>query len=112
MMKVLALNLAAGTASADVVLINAFEVPDGQREAAIAAWEVSRDFLAEQPGYISTVLHASLSPEARFQLVNVARWESAEAFEAAIAEMRAAGASPQIEGLGINPALYTEIRRD
>ena len=33
-----------------VILINAFEVPGGQAELFIAAWEKTRDYLAAQPG--------------------------------------------------------------
>ena len=41
----------------DVVLINAFEVPAGDAEAFIAAWEKTRDYLRTQPGYVDTALH-------------------------------------------------------
>ena len=59
-----------------VVLINAFEVPDGQDEAFLSAWERTRAFLSTQEEYLSTRLHPSLSPSAAFRFVNVARWES------------------------------------
>lgn len=108
-----ALSLAlSGPALADVVLINAFEVPDAQREAVVAAWEDARDFLATQPGYIDTALHGTITPDARFELVNVARWESREAFMAAIEAMRASGVFVPPAGTVANPALYTVIRSD
>ncbi len=69
-----------------VVLINAFEVPDGQDEAFLAAWERARAFLATQPGYLSTRLHRSLSPAADFRFVNVAVWQSPQAFRAATSQ--------------------------
>jgi len=69
-----------------VVLINAFEVPDGQDEAFLAAWERARAFLAAQPGYLSTRLHRSLSPAADFRFVNVAVWQSLQAFQAATSQ--------------------------
>src|SRR5215469_6746737 len=46
-----------------VVLINAFEVPDGQDEAFLQAWERARAFLSTQEGYLSTRLHQSLSTQ-------------------------------------------------
>lgn len=104
------LALMTSTATADITLINVFEVPEGQQEATIAAWEVSRDFLAGQPGYSSTSLHAAIAPKTRFQLVNIATWESPEAFKAAVQNMRATGAYPEIKGLGVNPDLHTVIR--
>lgn len=69
-----------------VVLINAFEVPDGQDEAFLEAWERARAFLATQQGYLSTRLHRSLSPAADFRFVNVAVWQSAQAFQAATSQ--------------------------
>src|SRR2546423_11663139 len=69
-----------------VVLINAFEVPAGEDEAFLVSWERSREFLATQPGSLSTRLHRSLSPTADFRFVNVALWESADAFRAATSQ--------------------------
>lgn len=101
-----------GPASADVVLINAFEVPENQREAVISAWENARDFLSTQPGYIDTALHGAITPNARFELVNIARWESAEAFMAATQAMRASGVFAPPQGTVANPSLYTVVRTD
>jgi heme oxygenase (mycobilin-producing) len=69
-----------------VVLINAFEVPEEQDEAFLEAWEHSRAFLSTQPGYLSTRLHRSLSPAAGFRFINVALWQSPQAFQAAISQ--------------------------
>lgn len=104
--------LAAPPALADVTLINVFEVPPGQRDAVIAQWEAARDVLQDQPGYISTALHQAISPTSRFELINIARWESPEAFQRAMAVLQASGAYPTIAGLGVNPALYTVVRED
>ena len=65
------------------VLINAFEVTEGDDEAFLQAWERTRAFLSTQPGYLSTRLHRSLSPSADFRFVNVALWQSPQAFQAA-----------------------------
>ncbi len=101
-----------GTAQADVTLINAFEVPAGKQAEAIAAWEKARDFLANETGYVSTALHEAITPDARFALINVAQWESPEAFQAATRRMHAAGVFPSIDGLTYTPALYRVIRTD
>ncbi|MEW5424711.1 antibiotic biosynthesis monooxygenase [Amorphus sp. 3PC139-8] len=99
-------------AAADVTLINVFEIPPGQEERVITAWEKARDFLKEEPGYVTTALHRAVSPNARFALVNVATWESPEAFMVATKRMQDANIFPDIEGLGVNPALYRIVRRD
>ena len=93
-----------------VVLINVFEVQPGTEEEAVRYWEAARDFLSRQPGHVSTRLHRALRPDARFQLVNVAEWASAEAFQAATARMqRELGAGPP-PGLRFTPGLYRVIR--
>ena len=66
-----------------LVLINVFEVPAGEAEQFIAAWEKMRDYLKSQPGYIDTALHQAIAPDADFQFVNVAHWRTAEEFLAA-----------------------------
>jgi heme-degrading monooxygenase HmoA len=69
---------------AHVVLINPFEVPEGKDEEFLAEWEAARAFMERQPGYVSTRLHRSLDPHARFRFINVAEWETAEHFQAAL----------------------------
>lgn len=66
-----------------VVLINAFEVPPGDDEEFVAAWEHAKELLRTQPGFIDAALHRSLGPDAEFRYVNVARWASPAAFRAA-----------------------------
>ena len=54
-----------------VVLINAFEVPPDGDDAFLGAWGRTRRFLRDQPGYLATRLHRSLSPGVDFRFVNV-----------------------------------------
>ena len=96
---------------AHAVLINVFEVPEGQEETFLAGWEEARRFMARQPGYVSTALHSSLDPSARFRFINIATWESPEAFFAALNH-------PEFVALRDNvpfphyPSVYTVIRQD
>lgn len=69
--------------AAPVILINAFEVPEGEDEVFLAGWERAHAFLSTQEGYIWTRLHRSLSPGADFRFVNIALWQSQQAFQAA-----------------------------
>ena len=96
--------------ASNIVLINPFEVPKGKEEAALQHWEKARDFLKTQPGYVSTRLHRSIQPNARFHMINVAEWESEEAFQTAIAKMNKTLGPANIKGLKFYPALYEEIR--
>ena len=101
----------ADDGAANVVLINTFKVPVEAVDEAIAMWEIARDFLKTQPGYVSTKLHRSLSPDARYLLINVAEWESPDAFKAATSLMRLEAALPRIEGVVPGPGLYKVIRQ-
>ncbi|GAB4576573.1 MAG: antibiotic biosynthesis monooxygenase [Roseibium sp.] len=105
--------MATGTATAEpVTLINVFEVPADRLDETVQFWEKARDFLKTQPGFLSTRLHRSLSPEAKFQLVNVARWQSPEAFQAAIGRMRATGLGTEMRDTVFHAGLYRVIRED
>lgn len=61
---------------AHVVLMNPFEVPEGKDEEFLTGWEAAKKFMERQKGYVSTRLHRSLDPKARFRFINVAEWES------------------------------------
>ncbi len=96
--------------SEHITLINSFEVPGEKLEESIKYWEACRDFLKMEPGYISTKLHQSMKSDARFQLVNVAVWETPKSFMGASKKMsEELGIKPPM-GLKANPSLYTIIR--
>ena len=46
-----------------VVLINPFEVPQGQEEAFLKGWHEAAKVLRQAPGFLSTRLHESLDPQ-------------------------------------------------
>ena len=93
-----------------VTLINIFEVPAGDEDEFIAAWEKTRDYLQTQPGYIDTALHQAVVPDAEFQFVNVARWRSAEEFTAATRSPGMREAAAGLVGYRPHPALYRIVR--
>ena len=92
-----------------VILINSFEVPEGANdEDFLRGWERAADYMRQQPGFMSTRLHRALAPDARFRFVNVAEWESPQAFQDAVGGEQfreiAKGAAPG------SPALYEVVR--
>jgi heme oxygenase (mycobilin-producing) len=94
-----------------VTLINAFEVADDKQEEALAFWERVADFMRKQPGFISTRLHRAVVPWARFHLINIAEWQTAEHFEAAInSEEFKRLTEPYAEVFPHYPGLYEVIR--
>ncbi len=66
-----------------VTLINIFEVPAGDEDEFIAAWEKTRDYLKTYPAHIETALHQSLR-DTQFRFVNIAHWTSEDDFNAAV----------------------------
>jgi heme-degrading monooxygenase HmoA len=93
-----------------VVLVNAFEVPEADDDAFLAAWERVRDLLREQPDYLGTLLHRSLVPGVRFRFVNVAPWVSAEAFGKALQSEEFQQAAAEMKHRP-HPGLYEVVRR-
>ncbi|MFC8130591.1 antibiotic biosynthesis monooxygenase family protein [Streptomyces sp. NPDC057302] len=70
-------------APSSVTFINIFEIAPEDVDAFAEKWEQRAAIMSKKPGFIDTRLHRAQSPEGRFQLVNVAHWESQEAWEAA-----------------------------
>ena len=66
-----------------VTLINIFEMPAGDEDEFIAAWEKTRDYLKTFPAHIETALHQSLH-DTQFRFVNIAHWTSEDEFNAAV----------------------------
>ena len=94
-----------------VILINPFEVPEGREKEALAEWEAAAVFLRKQPGYISTNLHEAIAPGAKFHFINVAQWESPEAFQNAVAQPEFQElVKSTVENFPHYPALYQLIR--
>ena len=97
-------------ATVPLVLINAFEVPEGKEDEFIKGWEATRDYLQAQPGYIDTALHQAVSPEPDFRFVNIGRWESPQAFQQAIQSPGFQEVSKPLAGFRPHPALYRVVR--
>ena len=94
-----------------VTLINVFEVPVEQIDTFIAQWRERAKIMSAAPGFRDSRLHRALSPQTRFQIVNVAHWDSRQAWEAATANpefqdrLRALTEDPEAQ-ISANPALY------
>jgi heme-degrading monooxygenase HmoA len=90
------------------ILINPFEVPAGDDERFLTAWDGARQLLATQRGYLGTRLQRSLAA-ARFRFVDIVRWSSPLAYSKAIRRpefQHAAAALP----FPSHPSLYQVIR--
>jgi heme oxygenase (mycobilin-producing) len=69
-----------------ITLINVFEIRADDIDRFLQEWRERAQFLGTQPGFRSLRLHRALNPDSRFQLINVAEWDSAEALDAATAQ--------------------------
>ena len=102
------------TDGSSVTLINVFEVPAEHVDTFVDGWRERAALMSAKPGCLGTRLHSAVSPHARFQFINVARWESHEAFRAATADpgfrrrAAAATAGPQ-SPVSANPDLYRVV---
>ena len=93
-----------------VTLINIFEVPAGDEDEFIAAWEKTRDYLTTFPAHIETALHQSLQ-DTQFRFVNIAHWTSEVEFNAAIGSSGFRQAASELRWPS-HPALYQVARTD
>ena len=96
---------------APITVINPFEVPPGREEEALSTWEAFAAYFRKQPGYISTKLHKAINPDAKFHLINIAEWESAEAFQAALRNPELQEIAKDLPGdIPHYPGVYEVIR--
>lgn len=95
-----------------VTLINVFEGPAEQANAFIDQWCARAKIMSTAPGFRNSRLHQAISSQARFQFINVAQWDSHEAWEAAVsnpdfqAHLRALDQQVLVAA---NPALYRTV---
>ncbi len=67
-----------------VILVNTFHVAPEEAVALLEAWAADAAYLKAKPGFISTQLHRGVAGSSTF--LNVAVWESVEAFRAAFSD--------------------------
>ena len=90
-----------------ITLINPFHLTTADETEFVQSWKETASVFATKSGYLDTKLHRSLDPKARFRFVNVAHWESADAWSEAMKAFppKEGGTS----GLEANPALYMAV---
>ena len=95
-----------------ITLINVFEISPDDVEYFLPQWRERAQFLGRQPGFRSLRLHRALNPDSRFQLVNVAEWDSAQALDAATAHdyfKQSTRRSTHDFAVAAHPALYRVV---
>ncbi|RDI46198.1 antibiotic biosynthesis monooxygenase family protein [Nocardia mexicana] len=90
-----------------VTFINAIELPAEEVDGFIEQWRERVALMRTAPGFRDVRLHRALLPNTRFQLVNVAHWDSVEACEAAGMNPTVVASVDQARKTATaNPALY------
>jgi len=93
-----------------LIAINPFEVARGSEAEAVRLWDRVNEFMSRQPGFISARLYRAIDPAARFGLVTVAEWETAESFISALGSDGLATAAKGLDAFAHYPGLYEVIR--
>ncbi|TQM10914.1 antibiotic biosynthesis monooxygenase family protein [Pseudonocardia kunmingensis] len=93
-----------------ITFINVFEIPADQLDEFIEQWRERAQLMRKAPGFRDVRLHRAISPDARFPLVNVAHWDSAEACEAAGGHPAVVASVESARTVAVaNPALYDVV---
>jgi heme-degrading monooxygenase HmoA len=71
------------TDTGPITFINVFEIDPDKVDPFLDEWRARAEFMSKQPGFRSFRLHRALTPDSRFQLINVAEWETVDALRAA-----------------------------
>jgi heme oxygenase (mycobilin-producing) len=105
------------TADQPFIFVNAIEIPADQIDAFLSGWQERAGFMRRQPGFRDYRMLRALSPDSRFQLINVARWDTPEAFHEAAAnpefreQLQALNANPEFK-VAANPGMYRVALQD
>jgi heme oxygenase (mycobilin-producing) len=92
-----------------VTAVNMFNIRPDKLESFVAVWPELVEFMTKQPGFRSSTLLRALLPDSRFQLINIAEWDSAAELHATMAEPKfQARMSAAIDEFGVaaQPGLY------
>lgn len=96
-----------------LVLINLFSMPPDKVDRFVADWQSTTAQSGAVKGFRGTRLHRSIDPDAEYPLVNVARWDSVEDWQAAIEQLFSSRRSDHEDENGpwvsANPNLYTVV---
>ena len=94
-----------------LTLINLFTVPQGEAEAFLGRFKATAEALQGGAGFEGTDLHRLAGVgDPTYQFVNIAKWESADAWRAALPQIIAA-ASALGSGVVPSAALYESVFR-
>lgn len=71
-----------------ITFVNVFEIPPDRIDGFLTDWVDRAELMSKAPGFRDSRLHRAIADDTHFQLVNVAHWDSAQAWRAAIEDPR------------------------
>lgn len=89
--------------------IVAYEVDAADSDLFLEAWRRANAHLGGQPGLVSSTLHQAASAAPRFRFVNVADWETGDAFRAATQSQGFQVASGDLAAYSVSAAVYQKV---
>ncbi|MFI2332220.1 DJ-1/PfpI family protein [Nocardia rhamnosiphila] len=90
-----------------VTFVNAIELPAELIDEFVHQWRARAARMRTAPGFRDVRLHRAILPDARFQLVDIAHWDSAEACEAAGLNPTVVASADEARTIATaHPALY------
>jgi heme-degrading monooxygenase HmoA len=91
-----------------VTLINTFIVPEEQEAEFLKNWKKTTEVYSRTSGFIETHLHRNTGVgDGTFKFINIARWESAEAWRSTHEDYTPGENS--LPGVEKHPAIYESI---
>ncbi len=94
-----------------IVLIHPFQVVAERENEFLNAWKTVDQYMKKQSGFIETKLHRSLNYNdlTNFSFVNIALWESSDAFRTAISNDNFIFLAKRVLEYSRSPGLYEII---
>ncbi|WP_067842240.1 antibiotic biosynthesis monooxygenase family protein [Nocardia lijiangensis] len=93
-----------------VTFINVLEISADRIDDFVEQWRERASLMRKAPGFRDVRLHRALLPNTRFQLVNVAHWDSVEACEAAGLNKTVVASVAEAEKIAeAHPGLYEVV---
>ncbi|WP_149086578.1 antibiotic biosynthesis monooxygenase family protein [Pseudomonas prosekii] len=91
-----------------VTLINVFNVPAEKEEEFLLHWKQTTDVFRRKKGFVETHLHRNTGVgNQTFQFVNIAKWESAEAWRSIHDEYQPSEYT--LAGVKGHPAIFESV---
>lgn len=101
---------AEATAKKPCTAIVSYKVNYDDVDNFLNAWDRANDHLKKQPGHLSTTLHRSMSANATFRFVNVAKWKTVDDFRNATQSNEYQDAASWLSTYPVFAAAYDTVR--